>query len=199
MRTLAAGLMCLGFVTLGVAVSGGEGVETKVRKQLDRTPAPYGIVEIDDRKNAAAPAGAEANRIVLEEKEIPLADKDGPFSKADAKVFENLPPLAAIRIEGNKSIGLCKYSSDQYRVSLIPRSGPDTANANGNDTRLRPRAKVISFTAPWCNPCQEMAAIVSRLEKQGHPIRQVNVDSNHDLVHDQDNDDPGFYSVHRRN
>jgi len=41
---------------------------------------------------------------------------------------------------------------------------------------------VLDFTAPWCGPCQQISPIVSKLERQGYPIRKVDVDSNHDLV-----------------
>ncbi len=41
---------------------------------------------------------------------------------------------------------------------------------------------VLDFTAPWCGPCQQISPIVSKLERQGYPIRKVDVDTNHDLV-----------------
>src|SRR5260370_20645893 len=41
---------------------------------------------------------------------------------------------------------------------------------------------VLGFTAPWCGPCQQMSPIVSRLERQGYPIRKVDVDRERDLV-----------------
>jgi thiol-disulfide isomerase/thioredoxin len=41
---------------------------------------------------------------------------------------------------------------------------------------------VLDFTAPWCGPCQQMSPIVSKLERQGLPIRKVDYDSNPDLV-----------------
>jgi thiol-disulfide isomerase/thioredoxin len=41
---------------------------------------------------------------------------------------------------------------------------------------------VLDFTATWCGPCQQISPIVSRLERQGYPIRKVDVDTNRDLV-----------------
>ncbi|MBW3542962.1 MAG: trypsin-like peptidase domain-containing protein [Planctomycetes bacterium] len=35
---------------------------------------------------------------------------------------------------------------------------------------------LLDFTATWCGPCQSMNAIISRLERQGYPIRKVDVD-----------------------
>ena len=39
-----------------------------------------------------------------------------------------------------------------------------------------PQGVVYDFSATWCGPCQQMRPIVSRLERQGYPIRQVDVD-----------------------
>jgi thiol-disulfide isomerase/thioredoxin len=41
---------------------------------------------------------------------------------------------------------------------------------------------VLDFTAPWCGPCQQLSPMVSRLERQGFPIRKIDCDSNPDLV-----------------
>ena len=35
---------------------------------------------------------------------------------------------------------------------------------------------LLDFSATWCGPCQQMSPLVSRLERQGLPIRKVNVD-----------------------
>ena len=35
---------------------------------------------------------------------------------------------------------------------------------------------LLDFTATWCGPCQQMSSIVSKLERQGLPIRKVDID-----------------------
>jgi len=35
---------------------------------------------------------------------------------------------------------------------------------------------LLEFSATWCGPCQQMSPLVSRLERQGYPIRKVDVD-----------------------
>lgn len=46
----------------------------------------------------------------------------------------------------------------------------------------QPRGEVLDFSATWCGPCQQMAPIVSKLERQGYPIRKVDVDTNRALA-----------------
>jgi len=41
---------------------------------------------------------------------------------------------------------------------------------------------VLDFTAPWCGPCQQLAPMVSRLERHGYPIHKIDCDSNPELV-----------------
>lgn len=35
---------------------------------------------------------------------------------------------------------------------------------------------VLEFTAPWCQPCQRMSPVVSRLQREGYRIRKVDVE-----------------------
>ncbi|MFV0442730.1 MAG: thioredoxin domain-containing protein [Planctomycetaceae bacterium] len=44
------------------------------------------------------------------------------------------------------------------------------------------RGEVIDFSATWCGPCQSIAPTVARLERDGHPIRSVDVDQNRELA-----------------
>ncbi len=45
-----------------------------------------------------------------------------------------------------------------------------------------PRGVVYEFTASWCGPCQQMSPMVSRLERQGYPIKKVDVDQNREFA-----------------
>jgi thiol-disulfide isomerase/thioredoxin len=39
-----------------------------------------------------------------------------------------------------------------------------------------PEGVLLDFTATWCGPCQTMSPIVSKLQREGYPIRKVDVD-----------------------
>jgi thiol-disulfide isomerase/thioredoxin len=45
-----------------------------------------------------------------------------------------------------------------------------------------PRGEVLDFSAKWCGPCQQMAPVVARLERDGLPIRAIDVDAQRDLA-----------------
>jgi thiol-disulfide isomerase/thioredoxin len=44
------------------------------------------------------------------------------------------------------------------------------------------RGVLLDFTATWCGPCQQMNPIVSRLARQGYPVRKVDVDQERSLA-----------------
>mgnify|MGYP002623261188 CR=1 FL=1 len=46
----------------------------------------------------------------------------------------------------------------------------------------QPRGEVLDFSATWCGPCQQMNPIVSRLKREGLPIRKVDVDQERALA-----------------
>jgi thiol-disulfide isomerase/thioredoxin len=45
-----------------------------------------------------------------------------------------------------------------------------------------PQGVLLDFTATWCGPCRQMSSIVSRLQRQGYPIRKVDVDQEPNLA-----------------
>jgi len=44
------------------------------------------------------------------------------------------------------------------------------------------RGEVLDFSARWCGPCQQVAPLVARLEREGLPIRSVDVDAERELA-----------------
>lgn len=45
-----------------------------------------------------------------------------------------------------------------------------------------PKGVLLDFTATWCGPCQQMSPLISRLKREGHPIRKVDVDKEPELA-----------------
>ena len=64
-------------------------------------------------------------------------------------------------------------------VSLLILSlAAGTASANPSASR----GVLLDFSATWCGPCQQMSPIVSRLKRQGYPVRKVDVDQERALA-----------------
>ena len=41
---------------------------------------------------------------------------------------------------------------------------------------------LLQFTAGWCGPCRTMAPIVQRLQTEGYPVQQIDIDQQRDLA-----------------
>jgi len=44
------------------------------------------------------------------------------------------------------------------------------------------QAVLYDFTATWCGPCQQMSPIVHKLQREGFPVKQVDIDKNPNLA-----------------
>lgn len=53
---------------------------------------------------------------------------------------------------------------------------------SGSAAAAAPKGVLLDFTATWCGPCQKMSPLVSRLKREGYPIRKVDVDQEPELA-----------------
>lgn len=63
-------------------------------------------------------------------------------------------------------------------LSVFAADPADTPRHTAN----APQGVLLDFTATWCGPCQQMAPIVSKLERQGFPVRKVDIDQHKALA-----------------
>jgi len=45
-----------------------------------------------------------------------------------------------------------------------------------------PRGMVYDFSAVWCSPCQQMAPLVEKLQREGLPVQKIDVDQQRDFA-----------------
>ena len=53
---------------------------------------------------------------------------------------------------------------------------------SGTAQAAAPKGVLLDFTATWCGPCQKMSPLISRLKREGYPIKKVDVDQEPDLA-----------------
>lgn len=53
---------------------------------------------------------------------------------------------------------------------------------SGSAQAAAPKGVLLDFTATWCGPCQKMSPLISRLKREGYPIKKVDVDQEPDLA-----------------
>ncbi|QDT40560.1 Thioredoxin [Gimesia alba] len=53
---------------------------------------------------------------------------------------------------------------------------------SGSASAAAPNGVLLDFTATWCGPCQKMSPLISRLKREGFPIKKVDVDQQPELA-----------------
>ncbi|WP_339728955.1 thioredoxin domain-containing protein [uncultured Gimesia sp.] len=53
---------------------------------------------------------------------------------------------------------------------------------SGSASAAAPKGVLLDFTATWCGPCQKMSPLISRLKREGFPIKKVDVDQQPELA-----------------
>ena len=53
---------------------------------------------------------------------------------------------------------------------------------SGSASAATPNGVLLDFTATWCGPCQKMSPLISRLKREGYPIKKVDVDQQPELA-----------------
>lgn len=53
---------------------------------------------------------------------------------------------------------------------------------SGSASAATPKGVLLDFTATWCGPCQKMSPLISRLKREGYPIKKVDVDQQPELA-----------------
>lgn len=56
----------------------------------------------------------------------------------------------------------------------------------GKSAQPQAGRQMLFFMADWCGPCRQMLPLVQKLEREGHPIRRVDVDKLRDLAQRHD-------------
>ena len=52
----------------------------------------------------------------------------------------------------------------------------EPSNEKGRSTNLKKPNEALFFTAAWCAPCKKMVPLITKLKKQGLPIRVIDID-----------------------
>lgn len=67
-------------------------------------------------------------------------------------------------------------------VLCVVATADGSGDRESRESRSAPQGVLLDFTATWCGPCQQMSPIVSKLERQGYPVRKVDIDQERQLA-----------------
>jgi|GEM_PF-332683 len=84
--------------------------------------------------------------------------------------------------EVRRVVGQTTETELRRMCAAIPRPEAPVAEAPRAQSPPADTGVLLDFTATWCGPCQQMSPIISRLQRQGFPVRKVDVDHEKDLA-----------------
>lgn len=94
---------------------------------------------------------------------------DSSFATASGR------PTACL-VPANRRTALHPASTGQWLHRCLMAICCSFGLAGGSVQAIDPDNILLDFSATWCGPCQQMSPIVSKLERQGFPIRKVDID-----------------------
>lgn len=121
--------------------------------------APKSRNSVQPSPSSPARRGGAAEKEAEKETEV-----RGPRSEVSQSCFAATRQRSAATGNGSRAIPLAALAIFLVLSSATWASQQDDANI------------VLEFSATWCGPCQQLSPLVARLERQGCPIRKVDVD-----------------------
>ncbi len=101
----------------------------------------------------------------------PIFGRIRQASESPAPSAAGQPKLLAVQTESRRD-----HCGKLYRYLLGAVLSFSGIVANLSAHAADPNNILLDFSASWCGPCQQMSPIVSKLERQGFPIRKVDID-----------------------
>ncbi len=149
--------------------------------------APPATQPSDDIAKTPAPSVEVAEKDSQGDK----ASSDEPSKNAGLPIRVSVDlesPHTIVRLAAVKSLGDGTYDPNLAIPALLPMLNDkmpevaDTARETLQAIAWKPQTVLVDFYADWCPPCRVMKPIIAELDKEGHPIVEVDVDLHPDLA-----------------
>ena len=118
----------------------------------------------------------------------PAGSSPAPANTGDRLLSQLRSDDAEDRAAAAAEIAERKTPADTAVPALLPLlddSDPEVAEAARRSIQTvawKPGAVLVDFYADWCGPCRIMKPVVHQLQREGHPIIQIDTDVEKDLA-----------------